>query len=326
MSSHVLTSPLAAGASDSPATEAVACLQCGATSSRHFISAEDDLTGKPGRFRFVSCDACGLVQQSPRIPLSRIGEWYGDEYIAHRKKRDWGRLEWIVSRALRTLDRDKESLCLRHLALDRDRQVLDVGSGAGTFLELLRRNHGVAATGVDFIDLSALPSYRDVALRHGLFYEQDFGDARFDLITMWHFLEHDYDPRRSLAHARELLHPEGRIVIEVPRLDSLSFRLFGDRWPGLQAPQHTTLFTRDSLLRMVADAGLEPVAHLPYGAYPAYFYFFAGAAFHLLRGRGLDLRRALAPYLLGKLVTAPFFAFEQKLNLAMQTVVARRRA
>ena len=114
---------------------------------------------------------------------------------------------------------------------------------------------------------------------------------------MWHFLEHDYDPLRSLRTARTLLRPGGRLVVEVPRLDSRTFAWFGSRWPGLQAPQHTVLFDRAHLLRSSQAAGLEVVDYLPYGAFPAYFYLFTGVAFQLLRGRGLNLDRAIVSVL-----------------------------
>jgi SAM-dependent methyltransferase len=143
---------------------------------------------------------------------------------------------------------------------------------------------------------------------------------------MWHFLEHDYDPVRSVQTAWRVLKPGGTLVIEVPRLDSRTFGWFGDRWPGLQAPQHTVLFDRQSLLRLVGDRGFEVVEYLPYGAFPAYFYLFTGTAFRLLRGRGLDLDRAILPYFLGQVLTLPMMLFERRLNLAMQTVVCRRPA
>jgi SAM-dependent methyltransferase len=165
---------------------------------------------------------------------------------------------------------------------------------------------------------------RQVEFHCGLFYEASLATNRFDLVTMWHFLEHDYDPLRSLATARRVLARNGILVIEVPRLDSRTFRLFGDRWPGLQAPQHTVLFDRDSLLRAVRKSGFEVVDYLPYGAFPAYFYLFTGAAFRILKGRGLDLDKAIVPYFLGQLLTLPITAFERHLNLAMQTVVCRR--
>ena len=143
---------------------------------------------------------------------------------------------------------------------------------------------------------------------------------------MWHFLEHDYDPMRTLRTARDLLAPNGRLVIEVPRLDSTTFRLYGDRWPGLQAPQHTVLFDRSDVCSPPSKRpGLEVVEYLPYGAFPAFFYFFAGAAFKLLRGKGLNLSRAIYPYFLGQILFSPILAFEKQLNFAMQTVVCRRR-
>ena len=204
--------------------------------------------------------------------------------------------------------------------------MLDVGCAVGTFLQKMRARHGARATGVDFKDLSASPTLDGVDFRCGLFYEQDFGDKRFDLVTMWHFLEHDYDPMRTLATARDLLKPDGRLVIEVPRLDSTTFRLYGDRWPGSRrrSTRCCTTARRSSLA--MDKAGLDVVEYLPYGAFPAFFYFFAGAAFKMLRGKGLNLSRAIYPYFLGQILFSPVLAFEKQLNFAMQTVVCRRRA
>jgi SAM-dependent methyltransferase len=267
-----------------------------------------------------------LHYQSPRLRVEHIKAYYDDEYIAHRKKSDWGPLTGFFNWVMDRHDRQKDAIVRRYVALNRDCRVLDVGCAVGTFLQKMRARYGASVTGVDFKDLSNHPALNGVDFRCGLFYEQRFGDERFDLITMWHFLEHDYDPARTLRTARDLLAPDGRLVIEVPRLDSLTFRLFGDRWPGLQAPQHTVLFDRRTLLRMLDDCGLEVVEYLPYGAFPAFFYFFAGTAFKILRGKGLNLSRAIYPYFAGQILFSPILAFEKQLNFAMQTAVCRRRA
>jgi SAM-dependent methyltransferase len=305
--------------------EPIACYQCGSSNHLPLVVAEEDLTGKPGRFSFVTCSDCGLAYQNPRLRLEYIGAYYDDEYIAHRKKSDWGVLTPLYEWAMGKHDRDKLALVRRYLPLTRDSRVLDVGCGAGTFLTRVRAESGAKVSGVDFKDLTHLPGFDQIDFHHGLFYEQSFAGQRFDLITMWHFLEHDYDPVRTLQQARELLADEGRLVVEVPRLDSVSWRLFGDRWPGLQAPQHTALYSRKALHAMVSKAGLEIVDYLPWGAFPAYFYLFAGVAFKLLRGRGLNLSRAIYPYFLGQLLLSPVLLFERRLNLAMQTVVCRAR-
>ena len=306
--------------------ERVDCYLCGARDADPFITAQDDYTGKPGRFTFVVCRRCGLRYQNPRLTIDEIKFFYDDEYIAHRKKTDWGMLTGFFNWAMSRHDRQKEAIVSRFVPLGAGSEVLDVGCAVGTFLQHLRSQYDVGATGVDFKDLSASPSLAGVDFRCGLFYEQDFDRKRFDLITMWHFLEHDYDPMRTLRTARELLRDDGRLVIEVPRLDSMTFRLFGRRWPGLQAPQHTVLFDKGSLLAATDAAGLDVVEYLPYGAFPAFFYFFAGAAFTLLHGKGLDLRKAIYPYFIGQILMAPALLFEKQLNFAMQTVVCRRRA
>jgi 2-polyprenyl-3-methyl-5-hydroxy-6-metoxy-1,4-benzoquinol methylase len=306
--------------------ESVACYLCGRADQDHFITAEDDLTGKRGRFRFVRCLNCGLVYQNPRVTLDRIGEYYDEQYIAHRRTRPWGPLAPLFERAMNKLDADKERLVRRYVHLDGSSQVLDVGCAIGTFLQRLRTRHGSRAVGVDFKDLSSSQSLEGVEFHCSLFYDAPLRGSRFDLVTMWHFLEHDYDPLRSLRTARRVLKPGGTLVVEVPRLDSRTFRWFGDRWPGLQAPQHTVLLDRVRLLQLVRTAGLEVVDYLPYGAFPAYFYLFTGVAFRLLKGRGLNLRRAILPYFLGQLVLLPVLTLERHLNLAMQTVVCRRPA
>ena len=81
--------------------------------------------------------------------------------------------------------------------------------------------------------------------------------------------------------------------------------MYKERWPGLQAPQHTVCFDKESLHRFVEKAGLEVVDYLPYGAFPAYFYLFTGAAFKVLKGKGIDLDRWVMPYFLGQVATAP---------------------
>lgn len=222
-------------------------------------------------------------------------------------------------------DRMKDKIIRKYVFLTAESEVLDLGCAAGTFLEKMNTRYRAKGVGVDFKDLGGYPAFEKAAFHCGLFYEQNLGKNRFDLVTMWHFLEHDYDPIRTLKKASAVLKPDGRLVIEVPRLDSLTWKLYKNRWPGLQAPQHTVLYRKETFIQIIEKAGLEMVDYLPYGAFPAYFYLFAGAAFLYLKGRGLNLAKAIGPYFIGQILLAPMLLFEKRLNLAMQTAICRRK-
>ena len=314
--------PAAPPASDM--LEQVACPLCGSDAADPLATAEEDLTGKPGRFTFVRCRTCGLGYQSPRIQERFIGAYYDDDYIAYRRKNSWGILTPLYRRAMAKLDQSKAEIVERYRKLGPKTRVLDVGCGAGSFLAHLHTTRGCTVTGVDFKDLSDLPWLEGVEFHRGAFGPAMLRGSRFDLVTMWHFLEHDYHPLESLRHARNLLAEDGLLVVEVPNLASLTRRLYGVRWPGLQAPQHTVLLVPKTLRSMAEQAGLEVVEHLRWGAFPAYFYLFAGLAFTLLRGKGLNLDRAILPYFLGQILLAPVLLFERRLDLAMQTIVCRK--
>ena len=135
-------------------SNAVSCYLCGATEHAPFITAQDDLGGTPGTFQFVRCTRCELAYQNPRVSLEHIGGYYDDNYIAHRKKRNWGLLTPLFERAMNKLDADKDRIVSRYVSLGPSSQVLDVGCAVGTFLQRLRRTTGAHVCGVDFKDLT----------------------------------------------------------------------------------------------------------------------------------------------------------------------------
>ncbi|MBL7812057.1 MAG: class I SAM-dependent methyltransferase [Bacteroidetes bacterium] len=302
--------------------EEVSCYYCGEKACSYFLTGEDDLTGKEGNFLYVQCVSCGMVYQNPRLPLDQIKEFYDSEYIAHRKKKDWGILTPLYEWAMSKHDRDKDKLIRRYLQPGPDTRLLDVGCAVGTFLLHMQDKYNCAISGVDFKDGLSYPGFDRIRFYEGLFYEQPIPENSCDLVTMWHFLEHDYDPNRSLEMARRVMKKDGLLVIEVPRLDSLTFRLFGRKWPGVQAPQHTVLYSKKSFLAMMEKHGFEVVEYLPWGAFPPYFYIFTGTYFKLF-GKGLNLNRIIFPYFLGQFLLTPVLWFHKVLNLSMQTVVCR---
>jgi 2-polyprenyl-3-methyl-5-hydroxy-6-metoxy-1,4-benzoquinol methylase/ribosomal protein S27E len=294
----------------------VPCYGCGSEKYTFFLKGEEDLTGKEGEFQYVKCDSCSMVYQNPRIAPDQIKEFYDGEYIAHRKKKNWGMLTPLYEWAMNKHDREKEKIVGEHIKLNDKTEIMDVGCAVGTFLLHLREKYSCNISGVDFKEGLNYPGFENIEFYNGLFYDQDIAAERYDCLTMWHFLEHDYDPNRSLQMAKKILKKEGKLIIEVPRLDSLTFKLFGAKWPGVQAPQHTVLFDKKQFVKMMEK-------NRAYGAFPPYFYIFAGTYFKMI-GKGLNLNRIIFPYFLGQLLLTPILVFQKVLNLSMQTVVCEK--
>jgi SAM-dependent methyltransferase len=85
----------------------------------------------------------------------------------------------------------------------------------------------------------------------------DLRPRTFDVVTMWHSLEHVHDPMTALREAYRLLAPGGRLLVAVPNIDSLAFRWFGSAWYGLDLPRHLTHFAPWTLQLMLERVGFR---------------------------------------------------------------------
>jgi SAM-dependent methyltransferase len=136
--------------------------------------------------------------------------------------------------------------------------VLDFGCGDGSFLEWMHQR-GWQVTGLD----ASLPGVQRIRKELGLeahcgtLPNPDLESAGYDLITMWHSLEHVHQPFEVLREAHRLLAPGGKLLVAAPNIDSLPFRWFGHVWKGLNLPRHLTHFTPWTLYLMLHRAGFR---------------------------------------------------------------------
>jgi len=135
-------------------------------------------------------------------------------------------------------------------------RCLDIGCGDGSFVELALRA-GLDAYGVDQSRDAVLLALRRAPGRIYCSSEQDLIQKaeRFQLITLFHTVEHMVDPFRYLKNLQKLLTRPGGLVVQVPNGASLQARLFGSRWYGFDCPRHIYNHSSDSLLYLLSSAG-----------------------------------------------------------------------
>jgi len=150
---------------------------------------------------------------------------------------------------------------IKHL-VQRDRfSACDIGCGSGAFLARLRAVGAVVA-GVD-------PSPVSLAALRSTGIESHEGTAerlpssiegrKFDVVTMFHSLEHCRDPSAAVASAKSIMAPNGILVIEVPNMESIGFQTYAQCWWHTDAGRHLHFLTQRSVELLIRKQGLEPI-------------------------------------------------------------------
>jgi 2-polyprenyl-3-methyl-5-hydroxy-6-metoxy-1,4-benzoquinol methylase len=266
-----------------PVISPPACPACGqATWSVAFEGLRDRLYSVPGEFVIWRCESCGLLRLWP-IPED-LGALYPKYYYSYigASKRVKGlrpviakyvrevqlKLTWRAhSRGRRlpgfvTSFPRLHSLAFRELtefAPPRVASLLDVGCGAGDFL-LGARVLGLKVRGVELSD-SAAKAARERGLicdGAGIAGLADI-DEQFDVIRLFHVLEHLVDPVEALRAIAGRLSPRGVAIIGVPNVDGVMARVCGPDWYPLEVPRHLWGFGRESLTSMLGHAGLRAI-------------------------------------------------------------------
>ncbi|MBK9166913.1 MAG: class I SAM-dependent methyltransferase [Bryobacterales bacterium] len=138
--------------------------------------------------------------------------------------------------------------------------VLDVGCGGGLLLRMLHER-GLRVLGLDFALSAASAAWRHNAVPAicGTLSQAPLPDASCSVVTMFHVLEHLYDPRAYLDTAHRLLKPGGRLVVQVPNASCWQFLLLGEMWNGLDIPRHLFDFRSRDLEILLESCGFEVV-------------------------------------------------------------------
>jgi 2-polyprenyl-3-methyl-5-hydroxy-6-metoxy-1,4-benzoquinol methylase len=231
------------------ALQRVDCGLCGA--SEHRVKFQD------GPFSVVTCERCQLTYVTPRLTdASLIEDVYDEGYWSSSSASQRGYTDYRADAPLYLKTyRRRLAVVRRHFA--QPGRVLDVGCAAGYFLDVMRAE-GWDVLGVepsDAIRAQAVERLGPASVRSGLLHEQDLEPGSFDLITLWDVLEHIPEPVAALTHARTLLTPGGKLLIETQNVDSLAARVLGTRWQHYKHLEHIYHFNEKTLDDVLTRAG-----------------------------------------------------------------------
>lgn len=238
------------------------CPVCKGTDFDPFLTCKD-YTVSQESFNIVSCKACDFKFTNPRPSDSEIGMYYkSEEYVSHSdtKKGLINRLYHMVR--TKTL---KQKLGLISSYVSRG-TILDYGCGTGMFLKTCA-DAGWKAYGFE-PDSDAKKLAEEKGLRVASSKEPLVG-SKYDIITLWHVLEHVTDLDETLSFFSKNITDKGRLIIAVPNYVSADAKHYKEFWAGYDVPRHIYHFEINTIRKLLSKHGfsLEETKPMKFDSY-----------------------------------------------------------
>lgn len=223
-------------------------IEKGETIKDHFYSKED--------FQIANCLECGLLFTQNRPDKESIGIYYDStNYVSHDSSKK-SLLTWVYQQARKYMLKKKFQI-IRPFKPELSR-ILDYGAGDGHFVEYLLQL-GKKAEGIEPSEMARhnFEKRNNKKLFAGLNNLEP--SQLFQVITLWHVLEHIHDLNPTMELLLSHLESKGIIVIAVPNQKSIDKKEFGANWAAWDVPRHLYHWDEKSLSCFMEKFGLKRI-------------------------------------------------------------------
>ena len=193
------------------------------------------------------------------IPVPKnISDYYkSEDYISHTdsKKSLFDKVYQAVKNT--TL---KSKLRLINSFNTKSKKILDVGAGTGDFLKVCKTNSW------EIFGSEPDSGARNIAAKKGVNLEKDlskFQNQQFDVITLWHVLEHVENLQEYITTLKSLLTENGRLIIAVPNFKSYDAIKYKEFWAAFDVPRHLWHFSKTSISKLFSYENMKVEKILP---------------------------------------------------------------
>lgn len=224
---------------------------------QHYLTCEDHLLSGE-KFDLLYQSEYDLLVTSPKPDHNKLPEYYkSNAYISHTdSSKTWfdKAYQWAKQLML------KKKCALLEKYHKEKGTILDLGSGTGDFLKAANNDHW------KIYGVEPNEKARTIAAEKNIFLEPEstnFNDSQFDVITMWHVLEHVPDLENQLQELDRLLKKDGTLFIAVPNFKSYDAKHYQEFWAAYDVPRHLWHFSKKSISTLFAKHQFELIATLP---------------------------------------------------------------
>ncbi len=219
--------------------------------TKMFLAVKDHSVSKEN-FELFREESLDLLITHPQPEEKNLAKYYeSDDYISHtdgKRSLFEKAYHFVKSIALNS------KLNLINNLQPSKGKLLDIGAGTGDFL-LVAKQNGWSITGVEPSEKA-----KSIAIKKGVSFVENtnsLDDHSFDLISMWHVLEHVPNLEDQIKELKRLLKPNGTILIAVPNFNSFDAKHYGAFWAAYDVPRHLWHFSKTAIRKLFQKEDLE---------------------------------------------------------------------
>jgi len=234
------------------------CPICGSNEIEKRFDCEDYFSSSE-LFPVCDCLQCGFRFTNHFPSEECIGNYYDTpNYISHSDS-DKGITNKLYQLFRRMMLRRKVRL-VKRFTNHNEAELLDIGCGTGHFLQTARAA-GFRVTGIEKSKMAREKALTQFHLNVQEDLDRFTPDHSFEVITLWHVLEHLEKLNESVAKISKMLAQEGTLVIALPNHHSYDAGVYGKQWAAYDVPRHLWHFTSDTVERLMQKHGMRVVKH-----------------------------------------------------------------
>ncbi|HCM76981.1 MAG TPA: hypothetical protein DIS90_11400 [Cytophagales bacterium] len=233
------------------------CPVCGGSNFQDVLTCEDH-TYSHRQFTIQRCTQCELQLTNPRPDQNSIAQFYqSEEYISHSGKSN-SLINFIYLKARSYTLKWKHGLVTKR---KKKGSILDYGCGTGEFLAYMRKQNW-ETTGVE-PSLTARQKANELVPDSVFHRLEDLPESKYDIITLWHVLEHVPKPEELIVKLKLLLKKDGLIFVAVPNHQSYDAKYFKSYWAAYDVPRHFWHFDQNNMELLLFNYGFKLLQKMP---------------------------------------------------------------
>lgn len=224
-------------------------------SNKIYLETTDHLVSKE-KFRLEYSTETDMLVTQP-IPQNLSNYYESNNYISHTDE-----AKTLLEKVYQTVKKItlKRKLELINKYDNTSKTILDIGCGTGEFLITARKNNW-NTVGVEINDEARNKSSKKNITTYKLI--EEVKSSQFNIITLWHVLEHLKDLNGTITKIFSLLDTDGTLVIAVPNYKSYDANYYKEYWAAYDTPRHLWHFSQKSISTIFENHNLKVVRTLP---------------------------------------------------------------